>query len=166
MSERMTAEIWIGGKVPAHLMPELCAKICAEISDGLFLDWILFSSITKEKLFHLYDEQASPGKFNNLEAFLKEHGIPFTRRTDSGVNSEIIEYRPGQDIVYIPIDADGKPVIDASVLRPVDKLLTGALEQLRHTNLLGTERMESILKDAQQQLRAQLPPPLESFEIV
>ena len=179
MSERMAAEIWIGGKVPAHLLPGLCREIDAE---GVSLDWggAHISPKTAEDLLqarvdhdgaavlYLCDEQASWGRFDGLEAFLQEHGIPFTRRADGGAayNGEIVEYRPGRDMVCIPIDADGEPVVDASVLRPVDELLTGALEQLENGS---TDKAESTLRDAQQQLRAQLSPvvtPLEPFEIV
>ena len=179
MSERMPAEIWIGGKVPAHLVAGLCSEIDAE---GVCLDWggAHFSPKTEEELLqaridhdgaavlYLCDEQASWGRFDGLEAFLQEHGIPFTRRADGGAayNGEIVEYRSGQDMVCIPIDADGQPVVDASVLRPVDELLTGALEQLQNGS---TDKAESLLRDAQRQLLAQLPPvvtPLEPLEIV
>ena len=179
MSERMAAEIWIGGKVSAHVVPGLCREIDAE---GVSLDWggARFSAKTAEELLqarvdhdgaavlYLCDEQASWGRFDGLEAFLQEHGIPFTRRADGGAayNGEIVEHRPGRDVVCIPIDADGEPVVDASVLRPVDELLTGALEELENGS---TDKAESMLRDAQHQLRAQLPPvvtPLEPFEII
>ena len=179
MSERMSADIWIGGKVPAHSVPGLCREIDAQ---GVSLDWggARFSPKTKAELLqarvdhdgaavlYLCDEQASWGRFDGLETFLQEHGIPFTRRADGGAayNGEIVEHRPGQDMVCIPIDADGEPVVDASVLRPVDELLTRALEQLENGS---TDKAASMLKDARGQLRDQLPPmvtPLEPFEIV
>jgi len=94
--------------------------------------------------------------------------LPFTRRDDGGAvyNGEIVELRAGQDPVCIPTDADGEPVVDASVLRPVDELLTAAFEQLENGS---TDKAASMLRDAHEQLRAQLPPavtPLEPFEIV
>ena len=179
MSERMAAQIWIGGKLSAQLVPELCGEIDAE---GVALDWggARFAPKTEAELLkarvdcegaavlYLCDEQASWGRFDSLEGFLQEHDIPFTRRDDGGAayNGEIVEFRAGQDPICIPTDADGEPVVDASVLRPVDELLTGALEQLESGS---TDKAASMLRDAHGQLRAQLPPvvaPLEPFEIV
>jgi len=179
MSERMAAQIWIGGKVAGQLVPELCGEIDAE---GVALDWggARFAPKTEAELLnarvdcegaavlYLCDEQASWGRFDSLEGFLQEHDIPFTRRDDGGAvyNGEIVEFRAGQDPVCIPTDADGEPVVDASVLRPVDELLTAALEQLENGS---TDKAALMLKDAHGQLRAQLPPvvaPLEPFEIV
>ena len=179
MSERMAAEIWIGGKVPAHLVPGLCGEIDAE---GVSLEWgdARFCPKTAEDLLTarmerdgalvlwLCDDQAAWGRFDGLEGFLQKHGIPFTRRDDGGAayNGEVAEFRAGQDPLCIPIDADGEPVVDASVLRPVDELLTRALEQLENGS---TDKAASMLKDARGQLREQLPPvvaPLEPFEIV
>jgi len=178
MSERMAAQIWIGGKVSAQLVDGLCGEIDAE---GVALDWGAgrFAPKTAEELLqarvdcdgaavlYLCDEQASWGRFDSLEGFLQEHDIPFTRRDDGGAvyNGEIVEFRAGQDPVCIPTDADGEPVVDASVLRPVDELLAGVLEQLENGS---TDKAASMLRDAHGQLRAQLPPvvaPLEPFEI-
>lgn len=177
MSERMAAEIWIGGKVPAHLVAELCGEIDAA---GVSLDWggARFTPTTQEELLqarvdhdgaavlYLCDEQASWGRFDSLEGFLQEHDIPFTRRDDGGAayNGEIVEYRRGEDMVCISIDSNSEPVVDASVLRPVDEALTSALEHLENGS---TDKAASMLKDAQQLLRGQLPPvvsPLEPFE--
>jgi hypothetical protein len=185
MSERMAAQIWIGGKVPARLVDELCGEIDAE---GVTLDWggACFAPKTGAELLnarvdcegaavlYLCDEQASWGQFNSLEGFLQEHNIPFTRRNDGGAayNGEIVEFRAGQDPLCIPTDADGEAVVDVSVLRPIDELLAGALEQLENGSMDKADRADkvaSMLKDAHGQLRAQLPPvvaPLEPFEIV
>ncbi len=92
MSERMAAQIWIGGKVPAQLVPELCGEIDAE---GVALDWggARFAPKTEAELLkarvdydgaavlYLCDEQASWGRFDSLEGLLQEHGIPFTRES-------------------------------------------------------------------------------------
>ena len=86
MSERMAAQIWIGGKVPTQLVDGLCGEIDAE---GVALDWGAgrFAPKTAEELLqarvdcegaavlYLCDEQASWGRFDSLEGFLQEHGI-------------------------------------------------------------------------------------------
>ena len=36
MSDRIPAEIWIGGKVAASLVPDLCAAI---VDEGVCLEW-------------------------------------------------------------------------------------------------------------------------------
>lgn len=36
MADRLSAEIWIGGDIPQHLVPGLCEVICME---GAALDW-------------------------------------------------------------------------------------------------------------------------------
>lgn len=178
MSERMAAEIWIGGTVPANLVDELCGEIDAA---GVALEWGggRFAPKTEEELLqarvdrngaavlYLCDEQAAWERFDALEGFLQEHGIPFTRRDDGGAayNGEIVECRPGNDVVCIPIDADGAPVVDASALCPVDEALSSTLEYLCNGSV-GNAVLS--LKQAQQLLREQLPPtvsPLEPFEI-
>ena len=179
MSERIAAEIWIGGKAPARLIEELCGEID---SAGVALEWgdKLFAPKNADELLQaridcdgvqvlwFCDDQASWGRFDSLEGFLQEHDIAFTRRDDGGTeyNGEYFEFRPGQDPDCIPIDADGQPVVDVSAIRPIDELLTGAIEQLENGS---GDKAASMLRDAQQQLQAQLPPiipPLEPFEIV
>lgn len=179
MSERMAAEISIGGKIPAQLVDELCGAIDAA---GVALEWGdgFFSPKTSQDLLKarterdgalvlwLCDEQASWGRFDGLEGFLREHGIPFTRRNDGGAvyDGALVEYRPDSDTICLPTNSDGEPVIAVSLLAPADGLLAGALEQLENGS---TDKAASMLRDAQRRLREQLPPaftPLEPFEII
>lgn len=179
MSERIAATIWIGGKVPASLVSKLCGEITAA---SVALEWggELFAPKTGAELLEacidsdgasvlfLCDEEASWGQFESLEEFLQRHDIPFTRSNDGGIvyDGEVAEYRPGMDILRLPTNTDGKPIVAASQLDPVRSKLASAIEELEKGS---TSKATSMLRDAFQQLSEQLPPeiaPLESFEII
>ena len=102
MSDRMAAEIWIGGKIPMSLVPALCAAISDE---GVSLEWgdAPFRPSTADdfrqapkkddhavRLLWLCDEEAGGGVFEELEAFLREHEIAYTRQSTGHY-----EIRPG-----------------------------------------------------------------------
>ena len=88
MSDRIPAEIWIGGKVAASLVPDLCAAI---IDEGVCLEWggprvdptgpdDLIAAIKANhqgvRLLWFCDEEASCGEFDVLESFLQAHDDP------------------------------------------------------------------------------------------
>jgi hypothetical protein len=178
MSERMAAQIWIGGRLSANQADELCGAIATE---GVSVEWGggQFSPSTPQDLLQardehddsqvlrLCDDQASWGEFNDLESFLQEHAIPYTRQSEGGggYNGEIVEYRPGSDPVCIPVDANGSPTVDVEPMRRVAEALDVAIKRLD----AGEVRKATLrLKRAQQSLREQLPPdipPLPSLEI-
>ena len=107
MANRMAAQIWIGGTLSANQVEELCGAITTE---GVLLEWgegpfcpktprdLLQASIEHNhgRALRLCDDQASWGEFADLESFLQEHAIPYTRHGESGdgYNGEIVEYRP------------------------------------------------------------------------
>lgn len=104
MADRMCAEIWIGGPVPAKLGPALVRAIRQE---DMSLDWgdALFVPKTVQDLdkakddegyLHFTDVEASYGQFGDLEAFLVKHGIPFHRRSEGKYehNPEVVFYLP------------------------------------------------------------------------
>jgi hypothetical protein len=178
MAERLAAQIWIGGKISADLVDELCGAIDTQ---GVSLEWGggLFQPKTPQDLLQAHvendeahtlwvcDDQASWGELNDLESFLEEHAIPYTRQSEGGgsYNGEIIEYRPETDLDCIPIDADGVPTTDVSVLRNVAEALDAAIEQL---DAGAVRKATSRLKAARKTLSEQLPPeipPLPNFEI-
>ena len=84
MAERMAAQIWIGGRLSANQVDELCGAIATE---GVSLDWgdRRFCPSTPQDLLQarvehhdsrvlwLCDGQASWGEFDDLESFLQEH---------------------------------------------------------------------------------------------
>ncbi|REK39226.1 MAG: hypothetical protein DWQ46_18240 [Planctomycetota bacterium] len=172
----MAAEIWIGGKVPASVAPELCAVIASqcvatEWGDAHFapespqdlLD--ACKDTSGVALLWLCDDQARWGEFDALETFLREHGISYKRRSDGRYeyDAELIEYRPERDVVATTTNAEGEPIIPVSKLAAVDAVLDSAQQARSRSEMLAA------LQAAQQLLREQLPPnvpPLEPFSIV
>jgi hypothetical protein len=179
MSDRMAAEIWIGGKVPTSLVPALCAAIGDE---GVSLEWgdAPFRPTTAEdlgqalkendrgvRLLWLCDDQAGGGVFEELEAFLQEHGIAYTRQSTGRYefDPETVEFRPAHPLAPQATNAVGQPVVLASELAPVADLLAAALDLSESGSPVDSW---SLVKTARRLLQEQLPlamPPLEAFEI-
>jgi len=179
MSDRMAAEIWIGGKVPMSLLPALCAAIgdqglSLEWGDGPFrpsraedLDQALRENDHAVRLLWLCDEEAGGGVFEELEAFLREHEIAYTRQSTGHYefDPEVVHFRPGHPLASQATNAAGEPVALVSELTPVVELLTTATTPSAAGSAADPW---SLVKTARQLLQQQLPPalpPLETFEI-
>lgn len=177
MSERLSAEIWLGGKLESRHVPELCGAICAE---GVSREWggAAFEPRTAEDLrvarkglngaavVYVCSETANWGEFDELEAWLGEYGLPYTRRTGSSdcYDGELVESRPGREIVTLPTNANGRPVVDIETVQKTWYLLKEAQQALR----AGSNALQPI-SEAADLLATVLPPelpPLEPFEIV
>ena len=178
MADRMAARIWIGGRLSVGQAEELCGAIADE---GVSLDHgdKAFRPSTPQDLIQacnenddgrvlcLCDDQASWGEFAELESFLQEHEIPYTRHGEGGgsYNGEIVEYRPGSDPVCTTVDANGSPAVDTDAIHRVARALDVALRRLDAGDMRRATRW---LKVARHSLREQLPSavqPLPSFEI-
>lgn len=174
MSDRMAAQIWIGGKVPMSLVPALCAAIDAQ---GVSLEWgdTQFRPSTAEdldqalreddhgvRLLWLCDDQAGGGVFEELEAFLREHEIAYTRQSMGHYefDPETVDFRPGHTLASQATNGAGEPVVLAAELAPVAELLAAAVDRSESSSAVDTW---SLVKKAQQLLQEQLPaalPPL------
>jgi len=121
MAEHFAAEIHIGGPIPKAVLDELVATI---VSEGASLEGYCEARATEEpvrKAFHearvvdLYDEQASAGRFQALEAFLVEHGIHFDRHSDAfcEYEAENAYYRGDAEPVWFYADQVGNPLVRA-----------------------------------------------------
>ena len=179
MSDRMAAEIWIGGKIPMSLVAALCAAISDE---GVSLEWgdAPFRPSTADDfrqalraddrgvyLLWLCDEEAGGGVFEELEAFLREHEIAYTRQSTGHYefDPEMVHFRPGRPLDSLATNAAGQPVVPASELPPVADLLAAALDSSKSDSAADSW---SLVRTARQLLQEQLPPalpPLETFEI-
>jgi hypothetical protein len=178
MSEPIPAEITIGGKVPAFLVPRLCHAIsqqCVSLEwgDAWFrpesADDLLSARIDcdGEQVLVLRGDQANYGQLETLEGFLREHSISFDRRSDAKYeySAELIAFRPGQKPFSLPVDSDGQITIRADVLKPIRAAFDAAL--VKHRAGLYRTSLQ-LLEQAVQDFAAalpSLPPPLTSFEI-
>jgi hypothetical protein len=180
MSDRIPTEIWIGGKVAASLVPDLCAAI---VDEGVCLEWggprvdptgpdDLIAAIKANhqgvRLLWFCDEEASCGEFDVLESFLQTHDVPFTRRTDGRYEYDPVkvEFRPGRGQVDLAADRSGETVVPATPLIALEATLTKALQLIRSGE---SKRATAALQAARRKLCRVLPPsipPLQPFEIV
>lgn len=143
MSDRMSANISIGGQLAASSVPELLQAIR---DAGLSLEWgdAAFKPATGEELLldledgHIWlcDEE-SHGEFPELEATCRKLGLPYTRYSEGGVetDAELVDWRSGmsqplsqiasscdQAIIYVPAE---------DVRRALEHLKAGRTEQAR-----------------------------------
>lgn len=182
MSERLAAEIRIGGKVRRSVALELCAVIATE---RISLDWgeapfepktvddLLAARVDHDdKLFvlRLYDDQASWGEFDDLEEFLRENDIPFVRHTEGkyDYDPEVVAFHPACGLVQELIDHNRNPIVQSSALKPIADTLAKILTELRSSDV-PSEKLRRKLQRIHGKLRKCLPadvPTLESFEII
>jgi hypothetical protein len=179
MSERMPADISIGGQFAAELVPELCAAIT---SQGVSLDWgegqFLPSSdadlldARSERggvlVLWLCADQALCGCFEDLETFLRRHGVPYTRRSDGKdeFNAEMVEYRPQTGAIERVASTTGQAMVYPSELEPIDGILLEAIKLMRAgAPAAAISSLESARTLLREKLLLDLPP-LPTFEIV
>ena len=142
MSERMSAWIAIGGTVPRALVPELCGTI---IREQLSQDWDgdpfepedeedLTDALDHEGHLFLCDHEARWGQFDDLEKFLRQHGIPYDRHSSAKYeyDAQLAQFRPGLDIRCDLASEDGRPLVDRDEVEKVrDALRAGKVEEAR-----------------------------------
>ena len=170
MADRMAAEIWIGGKLPRSLLGEFPI-------DDLRVDWdenpvdrtseeTLLAG-REDDCLHFCDCEAAWGEFQELEGWLREHKMPFKRRSSGKYDylPELVESRPdlGEEIQTIATDS-GEPLVCKSELVPI-------LEKM--AELQRSDRPLSAQLRAWKRLASKLTklvpstlPPLPKFEIV
>ena len=180
MSDRIPAEIWIGGKLAASAVPDLCAAVTDE---GICLEWggprvaptgrddlIAATKANHQgvRLMWFCDEEACCGEFDVLESFLRARDVPFTRRTDGRYEYDPVkvEFRPGCGQVSLAADRSGEAVVPATPLIALASALTTATRLIRSGE---SKRAMAALQAARRKLCRVLPPsipPLPPFEIV
>ena len=146
MSERMSAWIQIGDKLPRSRAEQLCAAISA---DRVSLDWgdatfepkapeELLAARKDERLW-LCDNEAAWGEFPDLEQTCRELGLAYTRCSDgaSVYDAERVDWRPGMEspLSRICSNESGTKILIAK--EPVRK----ALEALEAGNAPTAKRI-------------------------
>jgi hypothetical protein len=132
--------IQIGGELSADDVTELCGAI---LDAGLSLDWggEPFEPASAEDLLaavdadtgqlRLFDDQACFGHFNDLEAWLKEHGLPFDRQSDAycEYDGETVSFRRDVGVVWHVASQDGEPLVKADEVEQARDVLRRALQE-------------------------------------
>jgi len=170
MADRMAAEIWIGGKLPRSLLDEFPI-------DDLRVDWdenpvdrtseeTLLAG-REDDCLHFCDCEAAWGEFQELEGWLREHKMPFKRRSSGKYDylPELVESRPdlGEEIQTIATDS-GEPLVCKSELVPI---LEKMAELQRSDRPLSAQvRTWKRLASKLTKLVPPTLPPLPKFEIV
>lgn len=182
MSERLAAEIEIGGKVRRSIAEALCCVIATE---RVSLEWgerpfepakpddllaARHDSGDGLLLLSLYDDQASWGEFDNLESFLQKHDIPFCRYTKGkyDYDAEVVSFHPTCGLVQYLTDHNRHAIVHASDLKPIADTLAKTVAEMR-SGKLDPAKLQRKLQRLCGKLRKCLPPEvpaLESFEII
>lgn len=131
-------EITIGGPIPGGLVPELTKQLERA---GLLPDGPDLTKYLQEGLLQFRDSEASYGCFRELEDFLQEHGVEFSRWSEGSYEyePEMVTFRKETGLRQWPTDRDGHRVVKAW---EVDRLLEGGdIEEARHKarELLGPD---------------------------
>jgi hypothetical protein len=176
MADRMAAEIWIGGKLLRSLLEEF------PISD-LCLDWDnsrLASSAEAEilaardadGLLHFADVELAGGVFEELEDWLREHGLPFRRQTEGKYDyaPELVEFRPSlkgkrKRDVYTITSPEGAPMVFVSDVEAITDRMTKLAADRKRSATQRLQSWEKLLHKLTLALPPKLPP-LPPFEIV
>jgi hypothetical protein len=174
MSDRMAAEIWIGGKLPRSLRDEF------PISD-LRVDWdetrIDASSAEailaarQDGLLHFCDCEASYGEFQELEGWLREHNIPFQRQSSGKFEYDpyFIEFRPdlpgkkNRDR-YTLTTQEGTPVICHGKIEKALQSMARLVKDQKRSETKRLQAWERVYRRLIRSIPSKLPP-LPIFEI-
>ena len=150
-------EIIIGGRLLAMLLQEFLGKIGSTGAKVGGHDGEEFGAETAEQLQEVLDENRHlflvADKFDGLEGFCVQHGIPFDRHGDAGE----VRFRPGMKCPASP-DEGSEALLDAGNIRPVavelarlviagptrNKLLAAATKVIRRLNGLLPPEIEPL----------------------
>lgn len=140
MSDRMPAEISIGGPVLRGLVQPLIRAIKYE-GVRLTRDEEPFEAASAQDLLELVqrgtgilclmDHEVAWGRFDDLEDFLVKHGIAFDRWNEAryDYDSQLVQFRPGMKLPHVWLSSQVKqPLVSLEVLKALD----GSLKRQQH----------------------------------
>ncbi len=170
MADRMAAEIWIGGSIPESLVEELCGHIRDE---GVSVDYgeasfephtardLLEAATTDSDLLRLCDDEVANGEFPDLEDWLLENSIPYTRKSDGKYehNPVIVEFRPEEGLHECIANKALEPVVPVEDVREAADLLKTAADLLRENSFVqGAVQVSRAFDKLQEALPRELSP--------
>lgn len=177
MSDRMSAEIWIGGNLQRELLPDFCATITAEHVELEFDAGNVVIEAAEDledsleplngaRVLRFCHSLARWGEFSDLETWLQRHGLPYTRRTSASdcYDGTLLEFRPGSKPLAVTTSANGAPIASIETVERAWYLLK-EVQQL----LDAGKNVQPVLNQALEVLGGVLPPelpPLPDFKIV
>lgn len=141
MADRMAAEIWIGGSIPESLVDELCGHIRDE---GVSVDddespfephtaqELLAAATANGNLLRVFANEVANGEFSDLEDWLLENSIPYTRKSDGKYEHDpvVVEFRTEEGLYEMVANKALEPVVTASSLEPIRCKLETAMDLL------------------------------------
>lgn len=175
MADRMAAEIWIGGKLPRGLLEEF------PISD-LCVDWEntrlaspaeadILAARDTDGLLHFAEVEAAWGEFQTLEEWLREHNIPFRRRSEGTYDYSpcIVEFRPElkgkrNHNVYAITSPEGASLVLVSKVEAITTRMAKLAGDRKRSATQRLQAWEKLLRSLTLVLPPQLPS-LLPFEI-
>jgi hypothetical protein len=179
MADYVAAHITIGGRVPRHIVPELCEVICQQ---GVSLDWGEFDfcpktaldlhrgcrKISGRKMLRLHSDEAPYGNLDLLQAFLASRELPFDRWHESKyeIPCELMVYRPCSELRFFATDLEGAIVVRSEPLAGLARMLQDAQKLFRSRGKAATLE---VIRRCQRLVTQHLPqpiPPLPAFTIV
>lgn len=150
MADYFYGQMTIGGRIPKELIPQLQQKLEAEglLADGWFPQGNL-GFYLQDGLLVFEDSDARYGGFEDLEKFLKEHGIEFNRWSDSKYefDCELVTFRRETGLHSRLTDKERRPVVQTcdveelleldevgEIKKKIRELLSPEISPLQHIN--------------------------------
>ena len=174
MSDRMPAEIWVGGQLPRILINEFPISDlrldCDESPVDATSEEGILSARDESGLLHFADCEAAYGEFAELEGWLREHNIPFQRQSSGRYEYDacFVEFRPdlpGKPDRYTLTTQEGAPVVCREKIEKAMQSMTRLVNGKKQPATKRLQAWERIYRKLSNSIPAKLPP-LPKFEIV
>ena len=171
----MAAEIWIGGKLPRSLLEEFpISDLCVDWDNTRLVSSAeadILAARDSDGLLHFAEVEAAWGEFQDLEEWLREHIIPFRRRSEGKYEYSpcIVEFRPdlkgkrNRD-VYAITSPEGAPLVSVSKVEAITTCMAKLAGDRRRSATRRLQAWEKLLRKLTIILPPKLPP-LPPFEI-
>ena len=177
MADRMAAEIWIGGSIPESLVEEFCGVLRTESLSTEYggepfepqdAKALLEGAAENGGLLRLCHDEVADGEFSDLESWLWEHDIPYTRKSDGKYEHDpvVVEFRPESGLHACTANKGLEPVVPVKPLRKVVRRLQAAMAVPAKKK---PKKARKQVKRALELLTRHMPPelpPLPPLEIV